>query len=659
MVLLFSNMKVHNNVQMHVGMQEQALFKIFPLPGAKSQLHKYQWTAFESYCSSSSYSCRQPPHHLWRTHRQTHLLQKRRLCDTGTSRSPTVPPVHRSSCPSSPHSLTPDAAKFSSLAAGDPFSLSKDLHSFCSAANLLCNPDLLPSLATHSLSSSFAVYEDKNFTNYGTNSAGATSVFSNYSGFNIPFSVFRRYGRDGAGPDDEFSLYGTNGNVVGTNFSSYGGQAAGGVDNFTSYAQSSNVPILGFNNYATFTAGRVTGFSHYSNNANSGDQDFSGYGKAGAGPSTAFTSYANDSNVIKSEFANYGKTGTGNGETFTSYADHGNVPENIFRTYGTGTNGGTDQFTSYRDQSNVGDDSFSSYEKGGNDGTANFNNYGNANEGSDTFKGYGEGSNNDNINFTSYFATNTTFTSYAKTGVDFKSYHNTSAAPLSTAMEEQKEKRKAVGNRTWPSRWVEPGRFFRESSLKKGTVMPMPDIRDRGFVHVRDCKRVPSRGETKQCATSAEDMIDFAVSVLGSDIQVRSTANTKGFNGDIIIGEVKGIDGGKVTESVSCHQSLFPYQVYYCHSVPRVRVYEAEILAVDTKEKINHGIAICHLDTSDWSPVHDAFVALGPAPGKIEFDGQNFVLMGHEINLSRHDVGGDGFEVEEDEIFHAAASAAL
>ncbi|KAG0464205.1 hypothetical protein HPP92_020274 [Vanilla planifolia] len=550
---------------------------------------------------------------------------------------------------------TPDAAKFSSLAAGDPFSLSNDLHSFCSAANLLCNPDLLPSLATHSLSSSFAVYEDKNFTNYGTNSAGATSVFSNYSGFNIPFSVFRRYGRDGAGPDDDFSLYGTNGNVVGTNFTSYGGQAAGGEDNFTSYAQSSNVPILGFNNYATFTAGRVTGFSHYSNNANSGDQDFSGYGKAGAGPSTAFTSYANDSNVIKSEFANYGKTGTGNGETFTSYADHGNVPENIFRTYGTGTNGGTDQFTSYRDQSNVGDDSFSSYEKGGNDGTANFNNYGNANDGSDTFKGYGEGSNNDNINFTSYFATNTTFTSYAKTGVDFKSYHNTSAAPLSTAMEEQKEKIKAVGNRTWPSRWVEPGRFFRESSLKKGTVMPMPDIRDRkpqrSFLPrsiagkipfstaavarifklppgspmdkavsstLGDCKRVPSRGETKQCATSAEDMIDFAVSVLGSDIQVRATANTKGFNGNILIGEVKGIDGGKVTESVSCHQSLFPYQVYYCHSVPRVRVYEAEILAVDTKEKINHGIAICHLDTSDWSPVHDAFVALGPAPGKIE-----------------------------------------
>lgn len=85
-----------------------------------------------------------------------------------------------------------------------------------------------------------------------------------------------------------------------------------------------------------------------------------------------------------------------------------------------------------------------------------------------------------------------------------------------------------------------------------------------------------------------------------------------------MIGKVKGINGGKITRAVSCHQSLFPYLVYYCHSVPKVRVYEADILDLKSKAKINHGIAICHVDTSDWSASHGAFVALGSGPGKIE-----------------------------------------
>uniref|UniRef100_A0A453HJ47 BURP domain-containing protein n=1 Tax=Aegilops tauschii subsp. strangulata TaxID=200361 RepID=A0A453HJ47_AEGTS len=111
---------------------------------------------------------------------------------------------------------------------------------------------------------------------------------------------------------------------------------------------------------------------------------------------------------------------------------------------------------------------------------------------------------------------------------------------------------------------------------------------------VAECERAPSQGETK------------------------STASTAGSGADIRLGNVTGVHGGKVTRPVSCHQSLFPYLVYYCHSVPKARVYEADITAADSGQKINHGVAICHLDTSDWSPAHGAFIALGGKPGKIE-----------------------------------------
>ncbi|TXG56305.1 hypothetical protein EZV62_017618 [Acer yangbiense] len=205
---------------------------------------------------------------------------------------------------------------------------------------------------------------------------------------------------------------------------------------------------------------------------------------------------------------------------------------------------------------------------------------------------------------------------------------------------------------------IEPGTFFRESMLKKGTIMPMPDITDKypktKFLNrnlvpkipfssskfsdmkkmfhasdnsgleriikdaVKECERKPNLGETKRCVASAEDMIDFATSVLGRDVALRKTENYKGSKQNILIGSVKRINGGKVTKVVSCHQKLYPYLLYYCHSVPDVAVYEADILDPKTKKKINHGVAICHLDTSSWFAGHQAFQALGSGPGQIE-----------------------------------------
>ncbi|KAH0668977.1 hypothetical protein KY289_023470 [Solanum tuberosum] len=83
-----------------------------------------------------------------------------------------------------------------------------------------------------------------------------------------------------------------------------------------------------------------------------------------------------------------------------------------------------------------------------------------------------------------------------------------------------------------------------------------------------------------------------------------------------MIGSVKGINGGKVTKSVSCHQTLYPSLLYYYHSVPKVRVYEADILDLNSKAKINHRVAICHVDTFLWGPKHGAFIVLGSGPGK-------------------------------------------
>ncbi|CAK9182737.1 unnamed protein product [Ilex paraguariensis] len=540
-----------------------------------------------------------------------------------------------------------ESATFTKLA--DQNLLSAQLPSLCSSAKLFCFPDLSPSLDKHDKNVNFALYVDKNFTNYGTDRLGGFDSFKNYSdGENIPVDSFRRYSRGSVGHGDKFSNYVPNTNVPDESFNTYGTTATGGTGEFKSYAHNVNVPNLRFTSYSDNVNGRKQTFNSYSDDGNAGDQHFTSYGKNGNGASNEFNSYGNNTNVVGSTFTKYGETANGANDKFTSYAFDGNNPTNNFRNYGDGGNSAVDSFLSYRDQSNVGDDSFQSYAKNSNAAEVNFANYGQSfNEGTDKFSGYGKGASNHAVGFKLY-GVNNTFKDYAKKGVTFSSYIHGSSVEL-TAMEKSGKK---------VNRWVEPGKFFRERMLKTGIVMPMPDIRDqmpkRSFLprvissklpfstskldelkqifHAGDnssmasiiadalseCERAPSLGETKRCVASAEDMIDFATTVLGHNVVVRTTENTEGSKQNIMIGEVKGINGGRVTKSVSCHQSLFPYLLYYCHSVPKVRVYEADLLDPKSKAKINHGVAICHVDTSSWSPSHGAFMALGSGPGKIE-----------------------------------------
>lgn len=542
-----------------------------------------------------------------------------------------------------------ESATFSKLA--DQNALSTHLPQFCSSAKLLCFPDVSPSLEKHDQNVDFSLYTDKNFTNYGTLKGGDTDSFKNYSdGVNIPVNTFRRYGRESVGHDTKFSNYAPDTNVADQSFNSYAGDSTGGASGFTNYNKGTNVPNLNFNSYSADSNGQSQSFTAYTEQANSGDQSFASYGKDATGQPNNFNTYAKDSNVIGSSFSGYGQYANGAADNFTSYGVNANVPENNFKNYGDMGNGPVESFANYRDQANVGDDTFQSYGKHSNAVKATFLSYGQSfNEGTDKFTGYGKKGSFSEIGFKVY-GVNNTFKDYAnKKDVSFASYQKKSSANLDSLKE---------GADRPVNKWVEPGKFFREKMLKSGTVMPMPDIRDkmpqRSFLprvlssklpfstsklgelkkifHAADnssmagmmadtlseCERAPSRGETKRCAGSVEDMLDFATSVLGRNVVVRTTENTKGSKGDIVIGSVKGINGGKVTKSVSCHQSLFPYLVYYCHSVPKVRVYEADLLDPKSMAKINHGVAICHVDTSDWSAGHGAFAALGSGPGKIE-----------------------------------------
>ncbi|KAJ0104795.1 hypothetical protein Patl1_18017 [Pistacia atlantica] len=500
-----------------------------------------------------------------------------------------------------------DLAKLTKVATGN--SLSSNLDAFCSLANLICSFD----------SQSDAFKRTSQDANFAVKMELVTVKTSPAMLKTVTLSN--------------------------ENFTSYGPGANGGSGQFTSYADRVNVPNLRFTSYDSDDNNHKLKFTSYSDETNSGAETFISYGKNGNTGPTEFTGYGVNANTVGSGFTGYGESGNAPNDTFTSYGDSGNNPHNTFRSYGFGSNSGVSSFSSYRDTANVGDDSFQSYAKNTNSGKANFANYGKTfNLGNDTFKEYGIGSKGlTKVGFKSYGLARS-FKGYAKNVATFAGYSNTGASSRQSS--------------NFEKRWVEPGKFFREAMLKQGNVMVMPDIRDkmpkRSFLprpilsklpfstselpqlkelfNVKDnsstevvivnslaeCERAPSQGETKRCVGSMEDMIDFATSVLGQNVVARTTECVNGSKQRVMMGSVRGINNGKVTKSVSCHQSLYPYLLYYCHSVPKVRVYKADILDVESKMKINHGVAICHIDTSAWSPTHGAFVALGSTPGQIE-----------------------------------------
>eukprot|EP01018_Ginkgo_biloba_P039414 Gb_18274 [translate_table: standard] len=469
-------------------------------------------------------------------------------------------------------------------------SLTDHIASFCRAADLLCSRRMVGETTEK-------ITGDSDFQSYNSENLSSYKVGGNDS--NFPSEVFANYAPD-ANLEDE-------------GFANYGGGSSAGSDDFSTYGPISNIPNHHFKNYGDERNGNSQSFKSYADKSNVIKNAFASYGKEANAISNDFTSYAKSSNVITNEFKGYSENGNGANEQFTSYAEDGNVATNDFQNYAANGNGGSQTFTNYGDAASVPQDVFKSYGKNANTPQETFTNYGHSIfTALDEFKEYGKGSNSPDTTFRTY-GLNTTYKEYTKGGITtFSDYSNTTK---STAAR--------LG--------LEAGKFFRQKLLVQGSNLPLPNLRDpmlrRAFLPrsladalpfnstelpqlmrtfripenssmegliantLKECERAPVKGEMKRCVTSIEAMAEFAV-------------NAK--------------DGGRVTRSVSCHQSMFPYMVYYCHSVPLVKVYEAALMDASQKKRVNDGVAICHLDTSQWSAKHAAFLSLGSKPGKIE-----------------------------------------
>ncbi|KAB1207259.1 BURP domain-containing protein 17 [Morella rubra] len=134
---------------------------------------------------------------------------------------------------------------------------------------------------------------------------------------------------------------------------------------------------------------------------------------------------------------------------------------------------------------------------------------------------------------------------------------------------------------------------------------------------LRQCENEPLKGETKLCATSLESMLDFTRATLGleSNFQVLTTSHltrsTTLFQNYTFLKMPEEISAPKM---VACHSMPYPYAIFYCHSQETENKVYKITLGGENGDSVE-GIAVCHMDTSHWSPDHASFRVLGVKPG--------------------------------------------
>ncbi|KAM3209496.1 hypothetical protein ACQJBY_063899 [Aegilops geniculata] len=132
-------------------------------------------------------------------------------------------------------------------------------------------------------------------------------------------------------------------------------------------------------------------------------------------------------------------------------------------------------------------------------------------------------------------------------------------------------------------------------------------------------------GEKAGCATSLESLGELTTSLLGtSNVRAFSAANlpveapgTLALRGRYNVTAARRLS--KSSEIVTCHDLKYPYAVYYCHTSNPTAAYAVTLESVErgAAPATMEALAVCHLDTSQWSLKHPFFALHNVKPGDV------------------------------------------
>ncbi|XP_015892674.3 BURP domain protein USPL1 isoform X1 [Ziziphus jujuba] len=130
---------------------------------------------------------------------------------------------------------------------------------------------------------------------------------------------------------------------------------------------------------------------------------------------------------------------------------------------------------------------------------------------------------------------------------------------------------------------------------------------------LRQCEAEPMEGETNFCATSLESMLDYNRGVFGLNTPFRLVTTIYFSHTDVSFQNYTILEAPKqilATKMVACHSLPYPYAVFYCHSQKSENKVYKVLIGGDNGERME-AVAVCHMDTSQWSRDHASFRVLG------------------------------------------------
>uniref|UniRef100_A0ACD6AIW8 Uncharacterized protein n=1 Tax=Avena sativa TaxID=4498 RepID=A0ACD6AIW8_AVESA len=134
-------------------------------------------------------------------------------------------------------------------------------------------------------------------------------------------------------------------------------------------------------------------------------------------------------------------------------------------------------------------------------------------------------------------------------------------------------------------------------------------------------------GQSAGCATSLESLVKLPMSLLETpNVRAFSAANlpleapgTRALRGRYNVTAVQKVSDDS-SAIVTCHDLTYPYAVYYCHTANPTAAYSVTLTSVEdatVAPSTMEALAVCHLDTSKWSPKNPFFELHNLKPGEV------------------------------------------
>ncbi|KAL2904031.1 BURP domain-containing protein 3 [Bienertia sinuspersici] len=142
------------------------------------------------------------------------------------------------------------------------------------------------------------------------------------------------------------------------------------------------------------------------------------------------------------------------------------------------------------------------------------------------------------------------------------------------------------------------------------SVNPKSILAEDIGIMMRKCEEKGAKDEDRHCVASMVAMVEYVTSMVKVEKNKLMAVSTNNDNGILMEYTIQRIQklGSDDNHNVVCHKMSNPFAMFLCHNIKSTDIYGVSLVGVDGKQ--TKAIAVCHKDTSTWSPKHRSFQLL-------------------------------------------------